>query len=354
MKEGKNMNQTILYYPTINIKDGQWLRNALLYWDNISSIVPHENYEDLSSDLLFLESCGVYEAVYPENLFTSEYSDAFCNAILNRISEYEKNIKNELLLDGNRTMIHKSKLHWSVVEQLKHNKNLSNWISRDLLKKKHPDFYFYDEWLEMDAQIARIYMRTLAEFSIKCSHKDIVLGTDKIRENREIYCHSTPQIDNLCYCLNIIDCFPQPSLETSFEDILEFKYRRRDELKDFRDKIQDLEESIYRSGSIEEIKHYERRFVDNWKRCYMDYYRVLRDSRINFVLGNLGTLIAIPFAGDMMTEYIGPGFADAVQTGIGLLQMGFSYINYKNKINPQTDGGFSYIISAREEGMTVV
>lgn len=25
--------KTILYYPTIRIKDGTWLRNALLYWD---------------------------------------------------------------------------------------------------------------------------------------------------------------------------------------------------------------------------------------------------------------------------------------------------------------------------------
>lgn len=48
------MPQTILYYPNINIDNGQWLRNALLYWDNISSIVPYRNFEDLSTDLLYL------------------------------------------------------------------------------------------------------------------------------------------------------------------------------------------------------------------------------------------------------------------------------------------------------------
>ena len=35
------MAQTILYYPTINIQDGTWLRNAILYWDEVSSIVPY-------------------------------------------------------------------------------------------------------------------------------------------------------------------------------------------------------------------------------------------------------------------------------------------------------------------------
>lgn len=31
---------SVLYYPTIDIKDSQWLRNALLFWDKIYTIVP--------------------------------------------------------------------------------------------------------------------------------------------------------------------------------------------------------------------------------------------------------------------------------------------------------------------------
>ncbi len=48
------MAQTILYYPKINIHDGSWLRNAILYWDEVSSIVPYENYLDFSPELLYL------------------------------------------------------------------------------------------------------------------------------------------------------------------------------------------------------------------------------------------------------------------------------------------------------------
>ena len=44
------MGQTILYYPKINILDGVWLRNALLYWDEVPSIVPDESYSDLSTE----------------------------------------------------------------------------------------------------------------------------------------------------------------------------------------------------------------------------------------------------------------------------------------------------------------
>lgn len=62
------MSQTILYYPNINIPDDAWLRNAILYGDEVSSIVPYENYPDFSPELSYLQELGIYEAVYSVNL----------------------------------------------------------------------------------------------------------------------------------------------------------------------------------------------------------------------------------------------------------------------------------------------
>lgn len=45
--------------------------------------------------------------------------------------------------------------------------------------------YNVDGWMEIDSKIAQIYMRTLAEYSIKCSDKDIVLGTDNFLGENE-------------------------------------------------------------------------------------------------------------------------------------------------------------------------
>lgn len=83
------MAQSILYYPTIDIRDGTWLRNALLYWDSISSIVPYENYEALSPELLYLEHCNVYRPVFPQELFRSKYADSFTSAVIARIQRLE-------------------------------------------------------------------------------------------------------------------------------------------------------------------------------------------------------------------------------------------------------------------------
>ena len=33
---------SLLYYPTIQIPSGQWLKKAVLYWDEVSSIVPQD------------------------------------------------------------------------------------------------------------------------------------------------------------------------------------------------------------------------------------------------------------------------------------------------------------------------
>ena len=57
---------TILYYPYIKIEDGKWLRNAILYWDKIASIVPSIDYDEYhSSEVDFLEDQGMYIPVNP-------------------------------------------------------------------------------------------------------------------------------------------------------------------------------------------------------------------------------------------------------------------------------------------------
>ena len=47
----------ILHYPTIQIHNGEWLRNAILYWDKIADIVPRSQFEDSNSnDVEYLRS----------------------------------------------------------------------------------------------------------------------------------------------------------------------------------------------------------------------------------------------------------------------------------------------------------
>lgn len=350
------MAQTILYYPKINIQDGTWLRNAVLYWDQVSSIVPYENYPDFSPELLYLQELGVYKAIYPQELFFSEFADDFCDCIVKRISAYDRSRTRTIdnVIQNRRVRVHKNKIYAPVLHELIHYRKLPSKLLDYFTDKKLINDYNTDGWMEIDSKIAQIYMRTLAEYSIKCSDKDIVLGTDKSTHSREIYSASRKQADLQTQCckINIENCLPQPSMDVGFEDILDFKIRRKDELNAFKAKIRELETNIYNADRPELIRHYETQFIEGWQQCSEDFYKVLKESRIKFFLSSLVSLVAIPFVGQLLSPHIGQDLTSAIQTGAPLLNIGIGYFDYRNKISPaKADGGFSYIIKANRDGI---
>lgn len=349
------MAQTILYYPKINIEDGTWLRNAILYWDEVSSIVPYENYPDFSPELLFLQGSGVYKPVFPRDLFSSEFAKDFCDSIVKRIGRYERETsKNFRESQNRRVRIHKNKVYAPALHELIHYRKLPPELLDYFNNKNFINDYNTDGWMEIDNKIAQIYMRTLAEYSIKCSNKDIVLGTDTITHSREIYNTARNRTDARTQCckINIESCLPQPSMDVSYEDILNFKERRKDELHEFKTKIRELETKIYYADSPELIKHIETQFKENLERCSKDFYRVLKEARIKFLLSSLVSLVAIPFVGEMLSPYIGETYTSVIQNGAQFIKIGIDYFDYKNKISPtKSDGGFSYIIKANRDGI---
>ena len=342
------MAQTILYYPEINIPDGIWLRNAILYWDNVSSIVPYIGYEDLSAELLYLQSLGIYVPMYPQDLFYSEYSNDFYDAIIKKIrtSSIAGNRVNDD--SDNLVRIHKNKMTESMVREIIHREKIHPKLNHHFSNQSTLWDFDDDNWLYIDRKTADIYMRTLAEYSIKCSDEDIVLGTRTVRDNQKIFRHAAPSQSTQCCQLNIERCLPQPAMDVGFEQILDFKEKRADELAAFRKKIRELEKNIYQSASIEEIKFHQNSFVESWENCFKDYKQVLKEARIKFTLGSICALIATPFVNNLVPQQ----YREYIQTGAAMLQTGMNYLDYKNAINPNNaDGGFSYILSGQREGI---
>lgn len=349
------MAQTILYYPEINIRDGVWLRNAILYWDEISSIVPYADYEELSPELLYLQDLGIYSPIYPQTLFFSDFAEDFYNSVFRRISFYDRSIIKDSTNNPNRlAQIHKNKIYAPALHELIHYKKLPQNIMSFLEDKRFINDCNSDGWMQIDSKIAQIYMRTLAEYSIKCSDKDIVLGTNTFTRNQEIYNRSrnSPNLRTQCCRINIEKCLPQPTLDTSYEEILAFKERRKDELRAFKSKIRELETNIYNADSIELIKHHEAQFIESWEQCSNDFYRVLKESQIAFSLKSMASLVAIPFVNQLLSQRLGTCASSVIQTGLPLLSIGIDYLDFKNKINPlKINGAFSYIIKANREGI---
>lgn len=91
------MSRSILYYPSMDIEDGIWLRNAILYWDKIHSIVPNQIDADYSPEVMELEERGLYSSLTPDELFYSDAHEIFSNEVIHKIRglnpNYRKNKK---------------------------------------------------------------------------------------------------------------------------------------------------------------------------------------------------------------------------------------------------------------------
>lgn len=179
------MAQMILYYPTIDIQDGQWLRNAVLYWDKVASIAPYDNYSDLSPEILYLKERKLYEPILPQNLFHSEYATDFADAVVRRIDWYtnHKTIPAEKFQNSQTTRIYRNKIYAPTLHHLIQDKKIPINLLSYLTDSKYVNDYG-DGVMEIDSKVAAIYIRTLAEFAAKCYSEDIVIGTDKDESQR--------------------------------------------------------------------------------------------------------------------------------------------------------------------------
>lgn len=69
------MERILLYYPSINIPDGDWLRSSLLYTDKVASIYPFNSINDkrLNFDTRTLYDKGLYKPFFVlEELYSSK------------------------------------------------------------------------------------------------------------------------------------------------------------------------------------------------------------------------------------------------------------------------------------------
>ena len=64
-------------------------------------------------ELLYLQELGVYKAVYPQELFYSEFVEEFCDSIVKRISAYDRSRARTINngIQNGRVMVHKNKIY---------------------------------------------------------------------------------------------------------------------------------------------------------------------------------------------------------------------------------------------------
>ncbi len=342
------MAQTILYYPAINIPNNTWLKSALLYWDKISSILPYADYCNLSPELLYLQNQGYYSPVIPQELFHSAYTEQFVQTVKDRF-------KKRSTQSNAATSVHYDSRTAPAYDLIHYNKlspELSNFFYEHHLVRHNSE----QNWIEMDSRAASIYMRTLAEFLIKCYPDDMVVGTDQLQSQKQLY-PAFPGHSPSCISLSLEHCLPQPAPNVGLEDILRFKATHQEDFNYFQKKLRDFESRLAGCNEIEELKSETERFKEEWQAALRKKQRLFTGR---FVLGTLKDLISIPSAAaalhNVLQQYLPRAgkliSSSALLSGAAAISIGCQYVNFKNRVNAQrSTSGFSYVIKAEQEGL---
>lgn len=348
------MAQSILYYPTINIEDSAWLRSAILYWDEINSIVPYEDYCDLSPELLFLENIGQYKPIYPEEIFVLGDPHEFSSAVKRFFYHNSSNIHN-----GKRGQPLTERIYNPDLVSLIYYKKLPSETLE--LFTKHEGFRMNDNgWIEMSSDFAMQYMRLLAEFAATYSFTDTVVGTNQVSKIREIYPQGSRTANRSAVSILLEKCLPIPTMDVGLEDLIYFKEHNRDSFLQLQRKIREFEKAISESESIAQLKDTTAAFREDWEHELIHADKMFKDKKITFILGSLRSFVTDAGAVAGLSQWAQengvlniPATAVGAAVGMaGLVGIGAYSLLHKNQISQINDGNsFAYVISAKREGL---
>ncbi len=309
------MKRRILYYPSIDIRDGIWLRNAILYWEEVSSIMPYQNDDySISPEINYLMNTGHFVPTRPDEVMYSDIYEDFVEEVRVRFNEYRPSFS----VAGRRELIHRSKVDPDFYRL--HESKLSHHVM-DLIKERSEIIRSENnKWISVEGELGEIYMSVLAKYLAVISHADTAIGTDReIRQDRIYIPQRNLRANNrkafLNYQFNIL---PVPNMDVSFEDILEFKERRRDELRRLRCEIDELENQLQLAEDTVQIKRVWIEFEDRLKSNVSDLIEVMKECRWKIKPSVMNGLISLSMPGIMSTaEMFGVLFTPA-NKAIGL------------------------------------
>jgi hypothetical protein len=302
------MKKTILYYPTISIPNNSWLRKAILYWDEIGSIVPQRYYDSslipYSPEIQYLKDEGEFRPFRPDALAQRSYK---------QIQEFENELVDIVLstefqqLKDRKQLLYHSKsdekqfmyIHYDKVSH-----TVFEFLQDAGLAREIPD---EDDWYEFEKTTAFLYMALLAKYLADDDHQATIPGTTlRIYQKFNFQAKSN---ENSFWGLNIrfLNALPIPRNDISFHDILHFKRRRRDQLLNFRQLLDSFQNSLSNCESQTHANELIARFTNNLEKGLSDLEAVLKDSSIATVAGSFETLLKSTFPGWLATAVVASG-----------------------------------------------
>ena len=349
-----------LFYPTIDIQNENWLKTAILFWDEISTIVPasiDNPYQERATQ--YLHDIGLLTPieVNPEQQFIEELAEDTVNYL-------NTNEGFQLLTQGeNGYAIHRDKLPRDIDRLFDiHPEKLPYEIQHQLRNRMTRD-----GWLRVDGSFAKFYMTLLANKI--CEHRAIAPLTDNsltsnfsdlVRLDNQIAIngrnrdydyrlHRRDRYINLSQGLLINMAIEGISIAepTSLEDVVNFKRRHQDELGLFRKNVANLTKDIPADASLGQIKQMvEDVYVNEFLPGYNGLKDALNGSGIKWAADNLMKVSFFSTSATAIPTYLlGLSVPYALLAGVGVSVIS-SLVSYNvDKRTALRNSPYSYLLA---------
>ena len=345
----------VLYYPFIRIPNGDWLRTSLLYWDEVSSIVPNQweaenKYPTYISDLL---SEGFFRPIRPNLAFQQ-------NNWYELFNSFEQEFKGIVDSDSFRKRIIRTykagiPLKWVLYRDKVTDSVRSFLIERSLAINVEGKYQ-----LLVEKFTGLIYMSLFAKYlsSVDSSHT-IPATNEKVYFNL-IFSKSTETPQNACYDLRLNDILPVPKSSVSLTKILKFKYDRRQELMAFKKVIDELKMKLSNAKQFNEVEDLIHSTRNQIILGVKNLTSTLKEARVETGVGALKTLINVKNAAIITTteaalHYVeaSPILKVAIPILTGAVELSHYFTQRSNQINAAVrNSSFAYIYHAKKAGIT--
>ncbi|GHT39562.1 hypothetical protein FACS189437_03270 [Bacteroidia bacterium] len=361
-----------LYYPTIDITNEDWLKTAILFWDEINTIVPesiHNPYREVSTQYLSDEGILRPLPVNPE----MDLIEDLTNDTLNYLNTNEGF---QLLMQGQGAFsaIHRDKLPYEIDRIYRiHNEKLP-YLIREIIEEKLDSricnkAYSDNNWLYVDYNFADFYMTLLANKLAEINSIALLTDNsfssnlaDKARLNNQIAIsrndnyyrnrHKEKSI-NLTQGLltNLIIESVRINPTSSLEKIIDFKRQHGDELGLFRTNLVKLTQNVSKEKSIEAIRQeVQDIYKDEFIPAYNNLKKALNSSGIKWIAENcMKVSVFSASATAVPTALLGFSTPTAIFAGLGvsLTTSLISYNSDKRKIIRENP--YSYLLAINNE-----
>lgn len=289
--------RTALYYPYIAIENRRWIRQAVLYWDEVGSIVPeqvwheHPYFENEEAEINQLREAGFYRPFFPDELrrkggsrLQNEFNKEFFERLdyFNQCYNYQDTGELCRMYESKEMQVH-------LFDELE---------KRRLATRKPPREFSmsgsYQPFIWVEKTTSDIYMSLLAEYLAKNDRKCITTPyTDQPQSMNYVYSSLDPSVGQNSAQILFDRVLPVPAEHVSLDRIIEFREDNRTELLNFRKLIDSFQTGMQLNSDPKSLQNFSVQCQEDIELGVRQLKDNLREHGIETCWGTLGALFCV-------------------------------------------------------------